>query len=247
MSILRSVVIGMIILLCGPSLNAAAEGKKMLRTAIFDGCPFICLDGSGTFLDILRLALQDTEYQMQLIHMPFERAKRSIVVGDIDLLPGMLKDGIDGPLYPDDWLFFTQMCFFVQNDDPWSYNGLNSLRNRRLAVERGIIHTPEFFQYLQRQPGIHTLSGANILGRQLKMLRLGRVDTITAERTVLRHHRVSLSGEANAAPRMAGCFEREFEYVAVSSRRSDARSLTDLLSARLRAVKQSAAFLELIN
>ena len=241
MKVLRSVIYCFVLLVF--SANAAADepGEKIsLKTAVFDGCPFICLDGRGIFLDVLRSALKDTNYQIDLVALPFKRAQRALESGEIDLFPGILKDGIDGAVYPDDWLYFTQMCFYVRSRDKWNYDGVQSLANRSLAVELGIIHTPEIFDFLQYHPSVVRLSGENVLNRQVELVERGRADTFTAEQTLFKIHH----GQQPNPPRLrqAGCLDPEHEYVAISQHRSDAPSLAALLSERLAAARSSINF-----
>ena len=230
-----------------PAATYAADKKIPLKTAVFDGCPFICLDGSGVFLDNLRLSLVDTPYRLELVNVPFQRAKKWIVDGTIDLLPGILKGGIDGVYFPDSWLFFTQMCFFVNSDDDWTYDGIDSLDKRTLIVEKGIIHTPEFYAYIKNKPGVISLTGIDILSRQLEMLKIRRADTITAEQTVLKYHLKKNVRREIDVPSKAGCFAPEYEFVAVSPHRHDSRTLTDLLTRRLEAIRHQPEFQEMFQ
>lgn len=197
--------------------STASEKIIPLKTAVFDGCPFICLDGTGAFLDVLQLAIKDTNYRLKFVELPYDRAKKMIENGKIDLLPGSLKNSIEGANYPNNWMFFTQMCFFVSHGDNWTYNGFNSLRNRKLLVENGIIYTPEFFEHIKTLDNVQSISGEHILERQHKMLISKRVDTFLAEQTVLKFHMINRTNQSKPAPVKAGCFSPEYEFVAVSA------------------------------
>lgn len=168
--------------------SIASEKTIPLKTAVFDGCPFICLDGTGAFLDVLRLALKDTNYRLEFMDLPYNRAKKLVANGSIDLLPGSLKNSIEGAFYPNSWMFFTQMCFFVGHNDTWIYDGFKSLNNRKLLVENGIIYTPEFFEHIKTLDNVQSISGEQILKRQHQMLINKRIDTFLAEQTILKSY-----------------------------------------------------------
>jgi len=233
-------------LLLGSSDAFGEDDKWTLRTAVFDGCPFICLDGSGVFLDVLRLALRETHYHLQFVDLPFERAKKFLAEGQIDLLPGIIKDGISPAFFPDTWLYPTQMCFYVLPDDGWAFGELSSLANRTLGIERGIVHSPEFYRYVEHLPSVFRLVGDGVLKRQLEMLLRRRVDTITAERTVLRLF-LNEAGIASTELKNAGCFDPEFEYVAVSIHRSDSLALSEFLSKNLESVRSTTDYQRLTD
>lgn len=213
--------------LSGPS--RASEGASTLKVALFDGCPFICPDETGPFVDGLKAAFEGSRYQLEFRHVPFARAVKELQSGHLDLLPGILKDSIDGALFPENWLYFTRMCFYSRADDAWRWDGLKSLGNRLIAVEKGIVHTPAFFDHVQANPRVVHLSGDDILLRQLQILGLGRIDSFTAERTVLAHH-LEQKGIKSASVINSGCFDPEFEFVAVSSRHPEAATIVDVLN-----------------
>lgn len=211
------------------SAGQADDRQKVLSVALFDGCPFICLDESGPFVEGLKAAFAGSGYQLQFREIPFARAVTDLQTGHLDLLPGVLEGGVNGALFPESWLYFTRMCFFSKSEDTWQWNGLASLKNRLIAVEKGIVHTPEFFEYVQDRTTVTHLSGDDILSRQVRMLELGRIQSFTAEQTVLTNY-LEQNGLADGSIRNAGCFDPEFEFVAISMHHPDAESIQNILS-----------------
>ncbi len=200
-----------------------------LSAALFDGCPFICLDETGPFVEGLKAAFAGTRYQLKFKHVPFARATRELQSGKLDLLPGMLKDGLDDAVYPESWLYFTRMCFFSKVSDPWRWRGINSLNGRTIAVENDIIHTQEFSDFVQDNPLVTHLSGGDILKRQLQMLELGRIQSFTAEQTVLAYH-LKQNNIAPDSVQNSGCFPPEFEYVAINASHPMAADIREVLT-----------------
>ncbi len=211
---------------------ASDDEQTVLDVALFDGCPFICPDQTGPFVDGLKAAFSETRYTLNFVPIPYARAVEALRHGRIDLLPGSLKGAIPGALYPDSWLYYTQMCFYSRSGDPWRWDGLASLKGRDIAVERGIVHTPAFFSHVQDNPLITQVHGDHILQRQLQMLSLNRVRSFTAERRVLAHH-LEKTKTADIDLVNSGCFEPEFEHVAVNPHHPDAREILDLLNSGL--------------
>lgn len=220
--------------------------KNVLKAAVFDGCPFSCPDGTGRFPLILSWAFETTPYELEFVHLNFERAKKDLARGKIDLLPGILKDGIDPAYFPNDPLFFTQMCFVTQEPDNWSYAGPSSLKGRQLVLEQGILYAEGFLGQIDQFGNAQFLHGNNIAWRQLKMLDQGRGDTTIIERTILQQE-LRKTHYRKKSVRLAGCFPEDHEFVAVSTHRPDSKAIRDLLSIRLREVHQSARFKNLIS
>lgn len=214
------------------SVGKAEDRKKVLSVALFDGCPFICLDESGPFVDGLKAAFAGAGYELQFKQIPFARAVKDLQTGHLDILPGVLKDGIDGAVFPSSWLYFTRMCFFSDSGDAWEWRGVTSLKERLIAIEKGIVHTPEFFNYVQNRQNVTHLSGNDILFRQLRMLKLGRIQSFTAEQTVLAHY-LDQKGIAADSVKNAGCFEPEFEYAAISATHPEAADIQKILTVGL--------------
>jgi hypothetical protein len=227
-------------------LSAAGQvdsnDPKKLKVALYEGCPFICLDGTGIFLEVLYLALEGTGYQVELVKMPFERAKLEMEKGKIDILPGILHGGVRNALFPDTWLYYTETCFFVRPGDNWIFDGVQSTLNRRLLLEKGIIHSPAFFKSLAENKNVTYIYGTNILERQLKLLARDRGDTFTSEMLVLVHHLRATGKQLGRDVVNAGCFGRDYEFLAISTRRSDAAELRDTLSQRLRSIRETEAY-----
>lgn len=218
----------------------AKDEKIILSVALFDGCPFICPDESGPFVDGLKSAFAGSQYDLQFKRLPFARAVKGIQSGHIDLLPGLLKDSVGGVIFPDSWLYFTRLCFFSRADDAWRWNGLNSLKDRTIAVEKGIIHTQEFFDHLQTSESIMQLTGDDLLRRQLQMLALGRIQSFTAEQTVLAHH-LEQNDIASDSVQNSGCFDPEFEYVAIYAKHPNAQDIRAVLTSGLAEYKKTIA------
>lgn len=225
------------------ALTAPVEAKDQnttLSVALFDGCPFICPDESGPFVEGLKAALAGTQYDLEFKRIPFARAVKDLQSGKLDILPGILKDSIDGAIFPESWLYFTRMCFFSRAEDDWTWKDLPSLENRSIAVEKGIVHTLAFFDYVQDNKSVIHLSGDDILKRQLQMLELGRIQSFTAEQTVLAHY----LKQNNLPPdkvQNAGCFEPEFEYVAISAKHPKAAEIRAVLTKGLEAHNKTVA------
>ncbi len=210
----------------------AKSETTVLEVALFDGCPFICPDESGPFVDGLKTAFAGSQYELLFKRMPFARAIKQLQSGHIDLLPGVLKDGIDGAIFPESWLYFTRMCFYSRTGDTWQWNGLDSLDNRLLAVEEGIIHTQAFQDHISDRKSVTFLTGDDILPRQIRMLELGRIQSFTAEQSVLAYYM-----KQNDIPpdsfENSGCFSPEYEYVAIFAQHPNAQDIKAVLNSGL--------------
>ena len=144
-----------------------------------------------------------------------------ISAGQLDILPGILKDGTTNALFPEQWLYETQMCFYTKEGDDWKYSGIESVGNKILAVESGIIHTPEFFQYLKSHSKHLILNGQSIVHRMIKLLKVKRIDAFTTEKHVLAH--TLKTSPSPLKLQEAGCFKPEKEFIAISMHHPEAK------------------------
>lgn len=101
----------------------------------------------GLSLAVIRAAYATQGYTVKMEHVPWARAKAFVIKGDgkYDILPDvwMSEEGKKEMMYSDHYAV-NMIKFIKRADDPFQYNGLESLKGKKVGTIRGYTYSDAF-------------------------------------------------------------------------------------------------------
>lgn len=93
----------------------------------------------GVVIDMLEQIYSSKGYQLEYYEVPLARGLDMVKEGLCDVLPEYLysKNPDNHFVYADEETFTYTSAFVVRRDDPWRYNGIQSLKDKRIATGPG--------------------------------------------------------------------------------------------------------------
>lgn len=147
-------------------------------------CPINCGKDDpqqGYMIDVARLALKRSDFQVRYEEMPWARALAKVRTGEVHAVVGAFHgDAPDFvfPLYP--LLKMSSNTLFTRVESDWRFTGLASLEGMRLGAVRGYDYGELLNNYIASyslDPArVSVLSGDNPVARNIKQLLRGRID-----------------------------------------------------------------------
>ena len=199
-------------------------------------CPYTCelnSDKPGILVEVANKVFSQDDIDIDYQMVNWARAIKKVRVGKGDALLGAYKSDSPDFIFHTSPILYSQMCFFVQANDPWLYTGLNSLLERQLSVVNGYSYGELFDQYMLQHPkNFILLTGDELLNRASFMLYKKRIDTILEDKYVF--HEEQLAGHL----KVAGCLAKEGVYIAFSpAHKARSQALVILIDAKLVELK----------
>lgn len=212
------VLIGLVL----PMAPAGAEhrGKRVAAVSIAAPaywCPYACDAASprwGFTVEIARAALETMGYQVVYRNLPYDRALFELQTGHIDATIPTYKGEAPDVIYPEHAVSLSEFCFYVAEDDPWRYDGLESLESIRFVATSGYSYGEEVDAYIAEHLDnrVSLIRGQDIPERLRRMVRAERFDALLDDRLLFESSGLSGDGLVNA-----GCLdERHAGYLALS-------------------------------
>ncbi|WP_372982430.1 substrate-binding periplasmic protein [Marinobacter sediminum] len=213
------------------------EGLAQERTITFVAdywCPFNCSDhpkGRGLLVERAATALELEGYEVGYSEIPWSRAINDVGIGRYDAIVGAGPDETPNFHFPRKPLQTALHSAFTLPNKDWKYQGLESLEHVRIGVIQDYSYGGLYEDYIEGnrddESRVVILRGNRSLGRLVKMLRLGRLDVIIAEKEVLNYHFQSRNQDNPL--RYAGLVNSEPLYVAFSPAIKDGAELAKAL------------------
>lgn len=213
--------------------QAQAESAQVIRVAGDDYCPLACNPASGQqgiLIDITEQVLALGGWRMEYVYLPWQRAIRRFEQGEIDLLPGVPREGsreLETARFNPEPIANPPMCFYTRSGSRWRFQGTQSLESGRLAVIAGYYYWPELRQYMEQHRAdgrIKTLASDRAVELALLGLKNRRYDYFTETRPVVEYQIRNLKLESSV--REAGC---EFNFPLYMSWRPNLANLDQLV------------------
>lgn len=196
--------------------QAQAENAQVIRVAGDDYCPLACNPASGQrgiLIDITEQVLAQGGWRMEYVYLPWQRATRRFQQGQIDLLPGVPREGaseLNIARFASQPIANPPMCFYTRSGSRWRYEGTESLESGRLAVIAGYYYWPELRNYIDQHRAdgrIKTLATDRAMELALLGLKHRRYDYFAETRPTVEYQVRNLKQEGQV--REAGC---EFDF-----------------------------------
>jgi polar amino acid transport system substrate-binding protein len=222
-------------------------------------CPYTCdpaSDKPGILVEVAQAIFEKAGHTVVYKTMNWARAIQETRKGTFDGLLGPYKSDAPGFIFPEEPVLESRMCFFVKESDPWTYEGYDSLQGRSISVINNYSYGDAFDAYIleNRNKGagtIQTLAGGNAGQRRIKLVALGRIDTILEDWLVFPNQVKARQGMAELKKikgfRMAGFLSEEGSYIAFSPNKTSSQGYADLVSAGIRQMRQSGELEKIVD
>ena len=170
---------------------------KVLVVASDEWCPYICDNTNlpGFLVEIVTEIAASNGVKVKFALMPLARALDLTQKGKIDILLGLTAQHISDFQLQKTHLSFGGLYndFYVRDNDPWRFNGIVDLEitlrnNAILGTINGYEYGDNIGNLLKNNAAhIFSASGNSPLQKQLKMLRLGRLDILLDSRFTVQY------------------------------------------------------------
>lgn len=174
-------------IVCWLPLQSLAELPQELTFGGTDWCPYTCANGRddhGIVAKYLTWIFAQEGIELRTRIMTWSRAIREADSGNLDgLLTAVPGEAPKLKLTTTPTMSY-QDCFYTRPADKWQYQGVASLKGRRLGAIQDYGYSPELDQYIDQGEGVLLISGDNLPARLHSMLALGRIDVFISDKRV---------------------------------------------------------------
>lgn len=150
----------------------------------------------GVVIDMLEYIYSSKGYTLDYYEVPLARGLDMVAAGQCDMLPEFLysKQAEKGFVYADEPTFAYDSAFIVRKGDPWRYDGIASLNNRRVATGPGWDYSSmsagyqNFIDDPNNANFVEVISGDNdVIDRIFHMIKNNRADLYADNELVLQY------------------------------------------------------------
>lgn len=160
----------------------------------------------GVVIDMLDQIYTSKGYKLIYYEVPLARGLDMVAEGLCDMLPEYLfsKNSTKGFVYASEKTFAYSSAFVVRRDDPWRYNGIESIKGKRIATGPGWDYSSmsvDYQNYIDDPKNsdlVEVIAGYDdVVDRIFRMIKENRVDLYVDNELVLQHvlNRLNLGGD----------------------------------------------------
>lgn len=229
------------IVIIGPESGWADEDTVTL--AADEWCPYNCAPGDekpGYIVEIARKIFETKGYRIIYRATPWESAVKAGRIGRYDGVIGATKVDGRGFVFPEEEVGISSNDFFVKAGDPWRFQSVASLKNKRLGVIKGYDYGETMNRFIsdELKADIQMVSWDNAVELNLKKLVSGRIDVLLDDRNVIRYiaARMGVSDEIAYAGSNG---KRQYLYIAFSPAVSKSREYASILTDGIRSLRKT--------
>ncbi len=160
----------------------------------------------GVVIDMLDQIYPPEGYELEYYEVPLERGLAMVAEGLCDMLPEypFAMNSEKDFVYADEETFAYSTGFVIRQGDTWRYNGIQSIRDKRIATGPGWDYSSmsvDYQSYIddpQNSNFVEVISGHDdVVDRIVRMIKEGRIDLYVDNELVLQHvlNRLNLSDD----------------------------------------------------
>ena len=160
----------------------------------------------GVVIDMVEKIYTAKGYDLKYYEVPLARGLDMVTEGLCDMLPEYLfsRHSEQGFVYATEATFAYTSAFVVRRDDPWRYNGIQSIKGKRIATGPGWDYSSMSVDYqayiddAENSNSVEMIAGYDdVVDRILRMISERRVDLYVDNELVLQHvlNRLDLNAE----------------------------------------------------
>lgn len=240
----RAVWIGSVLALAGTSPAAWSQDEALRIVAPAHWCPLSCEAGRGRdgfSVDISRAALAREGVRIEYANLPYKRALVEVRTGaSADAVLPAMRDEAPDFVFAAEPAAILQYCFFVEKDNPWNFNGIESLQGISFVASAGYRYGEAMDAHIASYHGVKVslLTGELLPDRMIRMVLAKRVDAMLDDVSLVGHALGAIQDRDGL--RQAGCISETFpSFLAISPARPDAAELARKYDRGLQALRES--------
>lgn len=217
-------------------------------------CPYNCAEG-GYMVEIARDIFQKNNIDVDYRVMPWKEAVEKARDGEVDGIVGATRDDAPDFVFPASLQGMSDMRFWVRDDSPWIYSGLDSLKGVKLAVIEDYAYSKELNDYIAANKGnsarIYMASGNKPLEDNLKRLKNKEVDVVAEDDNVINY--LMTAAGANYPIKSVGTpvkYEEinfNFLYIAFSPKTPNAARYARMLDDGMKQLRESGELKKILD
>ena len=171
--------------------SSAIAAKKTIIIEADEWCPINCAPGNyeGIGIDLARKVFEPMGYEIKYVIVPWTKALADVRSGEIYAVVGANRNDDNTLVFPDIPVTTITDDFFVRASSPWQYQGVHTLKNKRIGVIESYGYGDVVTSFLQQNRNtvhlIHTATGNNALMENVEKLVNGQLDIVVENRTVI--------------------------------------------------------------
>lgn len=118
------------------------DKREVLKVSAIDWCPQICPNkesgskGDGYLVELLREIFKESKYDLKFEYTPWSRAISNVKQGISSILLSPSKEEAPSLIYHKEPIGYQTHCFWKLKREPWSFSGIDSLKNHRIVIYR---------------------------------------------------------------------------------------------------------------
>jgi len=229
----------------------SVDSNKHIAIASIDWCPYICAGNEqkpGILTEYVQQIFKDTGYTISFTTMPWARAIHETHSGNFLALLAPAKEEAPGLVFPNLSLGYQTMCMFTREDDPWQYNGIPSLKGRRIVHVIGAF--PASLEQARGSAIFYPISydSETFVDRSLKMVLNKRTDTLLSPYYSTQDY-INRKG-LNDHIKTAGCAQQQALYLAftpLDKEKKKVEKLTVLFDQKIAELEKIQTFEKLLK
>ena len=205
-------------------ITGAAVAADKIIVAADSWMPFTGEEGAarqGFCVDIVKAVFEPAGYEVQYQSRAWTRDVEDVKTGAADILLGAGRTDCPRCLFPEKPVAMVQNFYYVKKGDPWTFDRISSLVNRRLGVIDGYSYDDgvlDAYIKVGEVPDVQRAVGTNALSFNINKLLAGRLDTIVENDLVMKNKlgeiavaadRIVPAGQANEAQAVYAAFTPE--------------------------------------
>ena len=193
---------GMWVLLCAMAAVSALAAPlgaphgeplepRVVTLAADPFCPYNCSPDAqkpGFAVELAQAAFKTAEMRVDYITAPWPRAITEARLGRADGVIAALVEDAPDFTFPSTAIGVQAMGFLIRRGDPWRFEGLDSLRDRRVGLIDRYSYGAEADAFFAKGEGLRfeRIAGEGGLALNIEKLARDRLDVVVDDRAVLR-------------------------------------------------------------
>lgn len=169
----------------------AQEAGRVIVIEADEWCPINCSAGPqpGVGIELAKRIFEPMGYMVVYKVVPWITALSDARSGKADAVVGANRNDDRNLVFPDNALFDMTDDFYVRKGNPWRYQGVHTLKDKRIGIISGYGYGEVVTSFLSGGSGIQVTasSGAKALLENISKLQDGKIDVIIESKPVMEY------------------------------------------------------------
>lgn len=227
------------------------KGFALAQTLTFaadEWCPVNCdpnSDRPGYMVEITKAILEPLGYEIRYQQITWARALLYARQGIYDGVFAGTPEEAPGFIYPEEAQGRYTIGLFVRREDPWRYEGPNSLKDKRAGLIIDYGYGEDIEQPLYLYSEVTLTGGNNALEQNIKILAAGRLDLVVEDINTF-YYKAEELGLADQF-RLEKTFTQDDLFLALSPAHAHSQDLANALTGGMQRLRQSGELSQIMK